>query len=417
MKPAGKKMHLLQRGSALALVLAVITILLAVGTGLLSLGLHSQLFSIRTGDEIAARSAADAGLAKVLNLLNQEYQGGSLNDVYETYSLDGDIVWQSTRETLPNSTGSFSYSVSLGAAWSFPVTVTGESGQAQKTLNCSLKLEGPFEYSVLTRGDIILKAGTTVSGYNSSDLTDPDTSARIATMSTDSDSIILNNGVTVNGTVYVGVDGQPDVIIKDLGATTGPQFAMSEEPPLPQVVVPALTDYSTDIEAKGETVTITPAQSGIYDSIELKNAVLPGILEISGGDVVLVITDDIQMGKNCEIVINEGSSLTLYLEGDLNADNNSGFNNRTKIPGNLMLFGTSSEEQDMDIKAKSDVFGAVYAPNADIIIYAAGDVYGSFVADDFELKTGGNFYYDRALKDYTDKTELLRFVLDRWGED
>ena len=331
--------------------------------------------------------------------------------------MDGDIVWQSTRETLPNSTGSFRYSVSLGAAWSFPVTVTGESGQAQKTLNCSLKLEGPFEYSVLTRGDIILKAGTTVSGYNSSDLTDPDTSARIATMSTDSDSIILNNGVTVNGTVYVGVDGQPDVIIKDLGATTGPQFAMSEEPPLPQVVVPALTDYSTDIEAKGETVTITPAQSGIYDSIELKNAVLPGILEISGGDVVLVITDDIQMGKNCEIVINEGSSLTLYLEGDLNADNNSGFNNRTKIPGNLMLFGTSSEEQDMDIKAKSDVFGAVYAPNADIIIYAAGDVYGSFVADDFELKTGGNFYYDRALKDYTDKTELLRFVLDRWGED
>ena len=85
MKPAGKKMHLLQRGSALALVLSVITILLAVGTGLLSLGLHSQLFSIRTGDEIAARSAADAGLAKVLNLLNQEYQGGSLNDVYETY--------------------------------------------------------------------------------------------------------------------------------------------------------------------------------------------------------------------------------------------------------------------------------------------------------------------------------------------
>lgn len=287
----------------------------------------------------------------------------------------------------------------------------------QKTIGCTLKLKGPFEYSILTRGDIVLKSGTTVSGYNSSDLTDPDTSTQIATMSTDSDSIILNSGVIVNGAVYVGVDGRPDVVIKDLGATTGPKFLMPEEPPLPQVVVPALTDYSVDISAKGTTITITPAKSGIYDSIQLKNSSNPTILEISGGDVVLVITEDIQLGQDCEIVINEGSSLTLYLDGDLSADNNSGFNNRTKIPGNLKLFGTSTGSQQMDIKAKSDVFGAVYAPNADIIVYASGDIYGSFVASDFELKTGGNFYYDRALKEYTDKTELLRFVLDRWGED
>jgi len=72
MKPAGKKMHLLQRGSALALVLSVITILLAVGTGLLSLGLHSQLFSIRTGNEIVARSAADAGLTEALFRMNEQ---------------------------------------------------------------------------------------------------------------------------------------------------------------------------------------------------------------------------------------------------------------------------------------------------------------------------------------------------------
>ena len=70
MKRTGKKMDLLRRGSALALVLSLITILLAVGTGLLSLGLHSQLFSIRTGDEIAARSAADAALTQALFRMN-----------------------------------------------------------------------------------------------------------------------------------------------------------------------------------------------------------------------------------------------------------------------------------------------------------------------------------------------------------
>jgi len=405
-----------RRGWAISTVMSIIVLLVVIGMGMLSLSMRAEAFAIRSNNEMIARCAADAGVTKVLNLMNQKYQGGSLSDVYEVLSPGGDIVWQGSRETLPNCDGSFSYQVSLSTDWTFPVKVTGESGRAQKAVNCALKLKGPFEYAVLTRGDIVLKSATIVSGYNSSDASDLNTNARIATMSTDSDSITLNSGVTVNGTVYVGVDGWPDTVIKDLGATTGPKFAMSEEPPLPQVVVPALTDYSSDIIAKGETITVTPAQSGIYDSIQLKKAALSGVLEISGGDVVLVITDDIQMGQNCEIVINEGSSLTLYLAGDLNADNNSGFNNRTKIPGNLKIFGTSTEEQQMDIKAKSDVFGVVYAPNADVTVYAAGDVYGSFVTSNFELKSGGNFYYDRALKDYMDKKELLRFVLNRWQE-
>jgi len=395
--------------------MSIIVLLVVIGMGMLSLSLHSQAFAMRSNSEMIARCAADAGVAKVLNLMNQEYQGGSMDSDYLGFS-QGDVLWQGDYETLPNCNGGFSYKVSLGSGGIYNVEVTGESGQAQNTINCFLKLQGPFEYAVLTRGDIVLKSGTTVSGYNSSDLGDPDMSARIATISTDSDSITLNSGVTVNGTVYVGVDGWPDTVIKDLGATTGPKFAMSEEPPLPQVVVPALTDYSSDIIAKGETITVTPAESGIYDSIQLKKAALAGVLEISGGDVALVITDDIQMGQDCEIVINEGASLTLYLAGDLNADNNSGFNNRTKIPSNLKIFGTSSEEQQMDVKAKSDVFGAVYAPNADITVYASGDVYGSFVASNFELKSSGNFYYDRALKDYTDKKELLRFVVTRWQE-
>jgi hypothetical protein len=59
----------------------------------------------------------------------------------------------------------------------------------------------------------------------------------------------------------------------------------------------------------------------------------------------------------------------------------------------------------------------VYAPNADIVVMAMVDVYGSFIGDDFEMKQGGNFYYDEALKNITVNDVGVRFVLDQWSEN
>jgi choice-of-anchor A domain-containing protein len=97
------------------------------------------------------------------------------------------------------------------------------------------------------------------------------------------------------------------------------------------------------------------------------------------------------------------------------AGNNSGFNNLTKVPANLTVYGTGTA-QTWDIKSKSDVFGAVYAPNADITIMANGDVCGAVVANSFEMKAGGNFYYDEALSQVTVDDEGVRFIVKRWSE-
>ena len=69
------------------------------------------------------------------------------------------------------------------------------------------------------------------------------------------------------------------------------------------------------------------------------------------------------------------------------------------------------------IKSQSDFSGVVYAPNADIVVMAMGDVYGSFIGNDFERKQGGNFYYDEALKDIRINDVGVRFVLDQWSEN
>lgn len=47
-------------------------ILLAMSVGLLSLGLNSRIYSMRTASDIAARCAADAGLTMAVFEMNEK---------------------------------------------------------------------------------------------------------------------------------------------------------------------------------------------------------------------------------------------------------------------------------------------------------------------------------------------------------
>ncbi|HUT28313.1 MAG TPA: collagen-binding domain-containing protein [Sedimentisphaerales bacterium] len=394
-----------RRGSAIVLIVLVVVILSSLGVGLLRLGLSSRIYATRTAHQVEARCAADAGLAKAVFAMNEKLKIKPWSD--GTLPAEAD-------QTLPNCDATFDYTVSVDGG-NYTVESVGSLAEALKSVNGILRLKGLFESAILTQGPLILKPGMLVDGYNSSDPYDTDVDVKIATTSTAADQIILNSGVVVNGDVFVGMDADPSTVIKDLGATTGHQSSLTEEIEFPAVTLPGYTSPDTTIEAKGVRLPIHPADSGRYSGISLKRTSDPGILEITGGDVVLHVTGNIGMGQDCEIIIDDGSSLTLYVDGDISADNNAGFNNATQIPGNLKIYGTGAN-QSFDIKAKSDVFGAVYAPNADITIMANGDVYGSVVAKSFEMKAGGNFYYDEALSQVTVDDESVRFVVKRWTE-
>ena len=179
---------------------------------------------------------------------------------------------------------------------------------------------------------------------------------------------------------------------------------------------PELVDTGSGINVHGTTITVGPTDNGQYSEIELKKAANPGILEINGGDVILYITGDISLGQNCEIVIKNGSTLVLYLDGDMDAANNAGINNEG-VPSSFKLFGTSTEEQSFVLRAKSETLGAIYAPNATITIMADSDIYGAIIAKSVELKSGGNFYYDKALREVSTDDDAVRFVISQWQEE
>ena len=110
--------------------------------------------------------------------------------------------------------------------------------------------------------------------------------------------------------------------------------------------------------------------------------------------------------------------MTIYLDGDIVSGNGSsiGTENPSKDALTIQLYGTGEGEQNFDIKAKNEWTGVIYAPNANIDLYAKGDAYGAIVANSFEFKAGGNYYYDEALREVSLEDEGVSFVVERWYE-
>ena len=395
-------------GFALATMLCVVVILLIIGTGVLSFGLHSRAFAVRTSSEMVARSAADAGVTKAVFEMNKKLK---------VIPWDDSLLPQAISETLQNSDAIYSYAVTGDLINGHSLKSMGTYGLRDKTINCSLSLAGLFESALFARQTLILKAGTLIDGYNSGDPLDTNIDVHVGTKSILPDSIVLNPGVVVKGNIAVGVGGNVEIVIKDLGASTYRKYSMLKDVELPLITAPEeLVDTGSDIKVHGTTLTVGPTDNGQYSEIELKKASDPGILEINGGDVILYITGDISLGQDCEIVIKDGSTLVLYLDGDMDAANNAGINNES-VPSNFKLFGTSTEEQSIVLRAKSETLGAIYTPNANVIIMANSDIYGAIIAKSVELKSGGNFYYDKALREVSTDDEGIRFVVKQWQEE
>jgi hypothetical protein len=373
--------------------MVALVMMLALGVGLLSLGLHGRLFAIRTASEITARGAADAGLTKAVFEMNEKLK---------IIPWDDSTLPQAADEPLPHCDATYSYVVTGTYSGGYTVESVGKSANATKRVVGTLRLGGIFDWGIVVKETAVLMAGTLVDGYDSSDPT-ADVGVRVGTLSEDLGDIILKSGVHVDGEILFGIDYYfPDV-----------------DPPS------WLPDKGADIDVTGTTMTIGSGDSGQYASIHLQQklmptgpnttSVVPGILEIEG-DVTLYITGDVWLGHSCEIIIKPDSSLTMYVDGDFITGNSSGVNNQTKIPKNFMLFGTGVD-QKFELKAKEDWYGAVYAPYADVIIKAKGDSYGAFIAENFENKAAGNTWYDGALSDVKLDDIGARFVIKRWYEE
>ena len=395
-----------RKGSTIVLVMIVLVILLLAGAGLLNLGLQSRLAAVRDASEISARCAADAGLAKALYEMNQKLEGGGWSDSNLPYA---------TYEPLPGCDATFGYTVTpedSNSTTTYTIDSSGSSGASQRSVSADLRVKGLFDNAILVMDRMALMPNITVKGLNSMDAGDTDFDVKIGTLSVAEDRITLGPGAVVEGDAFVGVGGDPAYTMGAGGTVTGNKYALIEEPPTPVITAPAMTDMGTSLSIMANT-TIGPSANGKYTGFNVNGSTT---LTVGGGDVVLDITGNVTIGNSAIVALQAGSTLTVYINGTLIMNNGSGFLNDNPYCGTLKIFSTTTEDRIYDMKAKSKVFGVIYAPTADLALYSGAEVVGSIVCNFLDMKSGGTFYYDEALRNVTPYEEGTYFVVERWSE-
>ena len=373
-------------------------ILLAMGVGILNLGMSGRLYSIRTASDIAARCAADAGLTMALFEMNEKLKVKPWND---------SSLPEATNESLPYCNAVYSYTVTGNPGTGYTIESVGASGNAERKVVCVLKPQGPFEFAVFGDEGAELKNSALVDWFN---FGSGDEDLKVGTNSIASGAFSFKNSSTINGDVVVGVGGNPDIVIDDFGATiTGETRASRETNVLPPIAVPQWLDSLPSSGTIQNDSTVV--NSAKYSSINLKNSKTLLI----DGDVALYITGEIILGNSAEIQIDNDASLILYLGGDFEGKNSSAINNLTQETKKLQIYCLDSCE-NIILKNSTDFYGVIYAPNAEVIIDNSANLYGAIVARDFELRNSGTFNYDASLRDVSVNDEAVRFVVTNWHE-
>jgi len=406
-----KSMTHKRNGGALIIVMFIVMLFLIAGTGLLSLSEKGRLIAIRSSQDMASRICADAGIEAAVGEMNTRLANGTLDD--------SDLP-MSVGETLPATEGAFSYKVDKVDGNYVAVSI-GARGNFQRIIQAKIRRKSCFEYGVVARGQLNFPPNSTAKAYDSQNASAAGLEIQMGTLSTTS-LVVTKPGSSVIGDLFVGVGGNPASTISVGGTLTGTKYALTEAPEIYQPAIPAGLPAKPDLHTNGTTVTVTPANSGVYANFCVDNGGGNiGKLVISGGTVTMAVTNFMKLDNSAEIVVNVDSTLLLYVACNISsmAGASISYDGSPMDPSHIQIYGTGTgSPQTWAIKAKNAWTGVIYAPNANISMQAGQNFYGAIFGNyvGLDIQSGYSFNYDVNLQRATNIVLGGDFVTKRWSE-
>ncbi len=367
-------------GSAMALALLVVIILVVMGTGLLSLGLHGRILASRTASEIAARCAADAGLVKAVFEMNEKIK---------VKPWDDNTLPQATDAILANSDATFTYTITSSPDYIYDVDVTGRAGREIRKVSCTLTLVGLFRNAIYAQDSLVLENAFLIDAYSSEQ--GP------------------YGGVNALQPTTVAT-GDPNAVVMGDGTIYG-EFLVDYGRELPAISPP--TEPPFDVSKGTITSSTVLSSNGTYDYIDLTSG---DTITISG-DVTLYVTGIFEIKQFSVVEILPDSSLTLYLGGNLNLRNTSTVNTLTQIPRDCQIYGVGGSNQTFLFEQSAVFYGTIYAPDCDVIFENSSQLYGAVIANNTELRNSAELHFDATLLKASIDEVGAEFIVQHWQEE
>jgi hypothetical protein len=385
------------RGVVLVLVTVIGAIAGILALSMLGLGYEARILSVRNVEGMSARAAADAGLADAVFWMQKKLIREPHWDATAFPRTIGPVA-------LAGASGSYSYTITKLADGyhRYQIDSTGVTAGQTKAVHTILYVGSLWKGVGVERG---FTANVNVQFGG-------DIEIRTNSASSADGQITLKAGVVVPGDVVIGPGGNVDNVlnIKASTITSGETPTAEDELVFPPVSAPT---PALGMLAMTTSTTVSTGGTYRYPSITLPNS---GKLIITAPNVKLYVSGDMTLKNAAEVVVQAGASLELYLGGNLVNQNSVGFSNNANDPGALKIYGLPTCTS-IDLKAKSDLYAALYAPNAAVNLYNSGSFYGAVCSKSFEIKNSGNFYYDNRVKAVLIDDIAAVFETERWWED
>jgi Tfp pilus assembly protein PilX len=417
-----------RRGSVLIVAMLLTAMLALVLASYFNLSLTASR-QTRTFDRNTAFHLAEAGVEEAVWAFNQSLAGSAT--AWDGWDTDGLAAWRRFNDFTLTAGSSGTLKVYVGntrpSGSSRPVVVaestveTGGTGPVSQMIEVTLRRRSYFSNGLTAREKLVFRGtNTSFDSWNSDPDGNPatppvdygDTTRNdlggIATASLESTALLINQA-TVYGYVSTG-GATPEVGTNGLigpygtapGTIDGSRVATDFNATFPVIPAPEDGTYLATLSATLGTAGQTTRWR--TPSIELKGKNTLTIL----GDVTLILTAPagstaISMAGTSSIIITEGSSLTLYTEGDVKIAG-QGLANANIRPATFKLWGTNDTEtgQSITLAGNGTLRAVVYSPNGDVTLNGNGAMMGSVVARNITLAGNASFHYDAALGELAD---------------
>jgi len=419
------------------LVAALIALVLG---SYLSLSLSTAHFASRTFYSNASFNLAEAGAEEAVWSFNRPATGPS---GWTAWSNNASDAWQnfSGFTFSSNATGSVKVyvenynppagSVILPKVIALASVNSGADAPVTKMLELTLGRRSHFAAGLVAQDSITFNGNkTSVDSWNSGSATSPvaysatvrNDHGSVASMSLKTTAMLVNqadiwgyvatggpapqvgnNGSIRGATTPVGVQIDPNRVSTDfcvnLGSVTAPTGGTSISP----------------IGGTMTLGTLGTTTSWQCTSISLQGSDVLTVL----GQVTLVLTAGsglpaLDVEGSSTIHIPAGSSLTLYVQGDVKIAGKATLGNDNIQPISCQFWGTNATAgaQNIELTGKGSLVGVVYAPNAVVKLDGDGDMMGSIIAYDITMTGNAAYHYDESLASYGD----AGYGVTKWRE-
>lgn len=409
-----------ERGAVLVFSLIVIVTLCIITGAILKFAIQENQNTLRSANMLSAINVAEAAVEKAMWELN--YNSGSFSEDSGWTSGSSEYFSGALQTSTGENVGDYELNV-YNASSNNPVVEATAYVPSQayprgkRTVRAVLTKESSSGFTMAAFGvdSVTMCGGASTDSYDSRDFEDADgdgnpdsfdSNGDVGTNATGAGVIDINGTSKVDGDVFIGESGDTATAVDNNGTITGSIEAQTTNFTPESITAPTdLVDRGTI--SMGNNSTLTISESGEYDGIELgKNSVIT--IE---NDVVLYVTGDLFFKKDSSIDIAEGGSLTLYLDGGLRWNKDGDFNNTSKDPTKLIIYGTEDytdddsigEGEDGDIEYGISIrkdtlfYGVIYAPNASITVRKDSEIYGAVIGKNIDVRKDTAIHYDEAL--------------------